>query len=166
MSKKINRNDLCPCGSKKKYKQCCLNKAEQTARYTSEGKFKFSAKVISATSTSSVGENCSRLFQRLTENLAHEQKNTTGATYAITKNKEITSKKLLNKAKAKQDRIVTEKLKHHDFQILPSANQECIPQYAETEKIQDTSFVPEKFIPTQQDFRIQENHPTSSEEEN
>lgn len=25
-SKKIGRNDVCPCGSGKKYKQCCLNK--------------------------------------------------------------------------------------------------------------------------------------------
>lgn len=25
--KKINRNDPCPCGSGKKYKQCCINKA-------------------------------------------------------------------------------------------------------------------------------------------
>lgn len=23
---KVKRNDLCPCGSKKKYKKCCLNK--------------------------------------------------------------------------------------------------------------------------------------------
>ncbi|MBD3810221.1 MAG: SEC-C domain-containing protein, partial [Sulfuricurvum sp.] len=23
---KIGRNDLCPCGSGKKYKKCCLNK--------------------------------------------------------------------------------------------------------------------------------------------
>lgn len=25
----IGRNDPCPCGSGKKYKQCCLNKAEK-----------------------------------------------------------------------------------------------------------------------------------------
>jgi uncharacterized protein YecA (UPF0149 family) len=25
-SKKIGRNDPCPCGSGKKYKKCCLNK--------------------------------------------------------------------------------------------------------------------------------------------
>ena len=28
MAKKIGRNDLCPCGSGKKYKHCCMN-AEQ-----------------------------------------------------------------------------------------------------------------------------------------
>ncbi len=27
--KKIGRNDPCPCGSGKKYKKCCMNKAEQ-----------------------------------------------------------------------------------------------------------------------------------------
>lgn len=26
--KKIGRNDPCPCGSGKKYKKCCLNKAD------------------------------------------------------------------------------------------------------------------------------------------
>ncbi len=29
MAKKIGRNDPCPCGSGKKYKQCCLNKVEE-----------------------------------------------------------------------------------------------------------------------------------------
>ena len=47
MSKKINRNDPCPCGSGKKYKQCCLNK-ETVKTYTPEGKRKFKAKVISS----------------------------------------------------------------------------------------------------------------------
>lgn len=26
MNKKVNRNDPCPCGSGKKYKNCCINK--------------------------------------------------------------------------------------------------------------------------------------------
>ena len=26
---KIGRNDLCPCGSEKKYKKCCLEKDEK-----------------------------------------------------------------------------------------------------------------------------------------
>lgn len=33
--KKINRNDLCPCGSGKKYKKCCLESAEYE-KYTDE----------------------------------------------------------------------------------------------------------------------------------
>jgi hypothetical protein len=28
---KIGRNELCPCGSKKKYKKCCLPKQQQAA---------------------------------------------------------------------------------------------------------------------------------------
>lgn len=28
-SEKIGRNDLCPCGSGKKYKRCCLDKQNQ-----------------------------------------------------------------------------------------------------------------------------------------
>ena len=28
MGKKIGRNDPCPCGSGKKYKKCCLGKAD------------------------------------------------------------------------------------------------------------------------------------------
>lgn len=31
MDKKINRNDPCPCGSGKKYKQCCIDKPMQKA---------------------------------------------------------------------------------------------------------------------------------------
>ncbi len=28
---KIGRNELCPCGSGKKYKKCCLDKLEQVS---------------------------------------------------------------------------------------------------------------------------------------
>jgi SEC-C motif len=46
MNKKIGRNDPCPCGSGKKYKQCCLSTA--TTPSTSLGKAKkFKAKLIS-----------------------------------------------------------------------------------------------------------------------
>ena len=30
---KVGRNDLCPCGSGRKYKQCCANKAEHISRF-------------------------------------------------------------------------------------------------------------------------------------
>jgi|LakMenE01Jun11ns_1017448.scaffolds.fasta_scaffold9867676_3 uncharacterized protein len=42
MNKKIGRNDPCPCGSGKKYKNCCLPKDKPS------GKKKFSAKLLSA----------------------------------------------------------------------------------------------------------------------
>lgn len=40
MDKKVGRNDPCPCGSGKKYKNCCMQK--------DKGPKKFSAKVISS----------------------------------------------------------------------------------------------------------------------
>ncbi len=45
MSEKIGRNDPCPCGSGKKYKNCCLTK--ETSKY-SQGKRKFSATWVNA----------------------------------------------------------------------------------------------------------------------
>ena len=42
MNQKIGRNDPCPCGSGKKYKQCCLLKK------TSGGKRKLAAKWLNA----------------------------------------------------------------------------------------------------------------------
>ncbi len=38
MNEKIGRNDPCPCGSGKKYKQCCINKPKAP---------KFKAKLLS-----------------------------------------------------------------------------------------------------------------------
>ena len=32
-NKKIGRNDLCPCGSGKKYKHCCMNKEQEVKRF-------------------------------------------------------------------------------------------------------------------------------------
>ncbi|NGX62380.1 MAG: hypothetical protein K940chlam9_01877, partial [Chlamydiae bacterium] len=46
---KVGRNDPCPCGSGKKYKNCCMKKdqEEQTAvKYTPSGKRKFKATVL------------------------------------------------------------------------------------------------------------------------
>jgi hypothetical protein len=38
---KIGRNDLCPCGSGKKYKHCCLLRKEQTRdRLLNEARYK------------------------------------------------------------------------------------------------------------------------------
>lgn len=48
MAKKVGRNDLCPCGSGKKYKNCCMKKEQEqvAAKYTAGGKRKFKAKVL------------------------------------------------------------------------------------------------------------------------
>jgi len=45
MIEKAGRNDPCPCGSGKKYKNCCLLKEQQ--KKTPLGGRKFTAKVIS-----------------------------------------------------------------------------------------------------------------------
>jgi hypothetical protein len=48
MDKKVGRNDPCPCGSGKKYKNChmLLEKERAAAKYTPAGKRKIKAKVI------------------------------------------------------------------------------------------------------------------------
>ena len=46
MVDKIGRNDPCPCGSGKKYKNCCLQK--QQPKGSSLGRRKITAKVLSA----------------------------------------------------------------------------------------------------------------------
>lgn len=48
MTEKAGRNDPCPCGSGKKYKQCCMkNEKTKSASYTPQGVRKFTAKVLS-----------------------------------------------------------------------------------------------------------------------
>jgi len=32
-NKKVGRNDICPCGSNKKYKKCCLENDQQKLKY-------------------------------------------------------------------------------------------------------------------------------------
>lgn len=50
MDKKVGRNDPCPCGSGKKYKNCHMGQeAESKKTYTEAGKRKFTAKVITST---------------------------------------------------------------------------------------------------------------------
>lgn len=53
MEKKVGRNDPCPCGSGKKYKNCHYGKeTEKKPTYTPTGKRKFTAKVISVSDKS------------------------------------------------------------------------------------------------------------------
>lgn len=48
MNKKVGRNDPCPCGSGKKYKNChmLIDHESSSAKYTAAGKRKIKAKVI------------------------------------------------------------------------------------------------------------------------
>lgn len=41
MRKGIGRNDLCPCGSGKKYKKCCLDNADQDTTSEFQSKYRF-----------------------------------------------------------------------------------------------------------------------------
>lgn len=43
MRKGIGRNDLCPCGSGKKYKKCCLGNADQDTTSEFQSKYRFEA---------------------------------------------------------------------------------------------------------------------------
>lgn len=54
MNHKPGRNDPCPCGSGKKYKNCCMlkEKEQAAAKYTAAGKRKFKARVLSTTDKS------------------------------------------------------------------------------------------------------------------
>lgn len=156
MTKKVNRNDPCPCGSNKKYKQCCLKKDSQPARYTSEGKFKFSAEVVNP---NTAGNSCTQLFQRLSGSISSEQKQVVDKYYEITKNKTPLGKKTIKKAKSKEDRLVSEQLKKHDFQVMDT-NLSLDPSN------RGDDFVTEEFIPTQEDYRISENSDSDLEENN
>lgn len=58
MNDKIGRNDPCPCGSGKKYKQCCMQKQS-----TPKGKKKFTAKLISSGGMKKEEDLSKRLMQ-------------------------------------------------------------------------------------------------------
>ncbi len=50
MNQKVGRNDPCPCGSGKKYKNCCMGKEQAPKTYTPTGKRKFKATVLNTSS--------------------------------------------------------------------------------------------------------------------
>ncbi|UOB76163.1 SEC-C domain-containing protein [Chlamydia psittaci] len=154
--KKVNRNDPCPCGSNKKYKQCCLKKDSQPARYTSEGKFKFSAEVVNS---SAADNSCTQLFQRLSGSITSEQKQAVDTYYEITKNKTPIGKKTIKKVQSKEDRLISEQLKKHNFQVMDTS-------LSVDPSGRGENFVTEEFIPTQEDYRISENTDSDLEENN
>ncbi len=138
MSKKVGRNDPCPCGSGKKYKNCCFKNKNQVARYTAEGKFKFSAEVV--TGSGKEQDSCTQLFQRVAaDSLTAEHKEALGAYHRITKNKEVLGKKAIRKAKAKEERNISDKLQQHSFSVMDVSS---TPDQG-----------PEEFIPTDEDYR-------------
>lgn len=143
MLKKPNRNDPCPCGSGKKYKQCCLKSQTQTVRHTPDGKFKFSVTTLPTTSYST--ESFTKLFQQSVDSVIPEQKEVKNK-FLITKNKELVGKRAIRKAKAKEERIVSEKLSQHEFQVMDTAtSDDTTPSSQNQESV---------FLPTQEDYRV------------
>ena len=143
MLKKPNRNDPCPCGSGKKYKQCCLKSQTQTVRHTPDGKFKFSVTTLPTTSYST--ESFTKLFQQSVDSFIPEQKEVKNK-FLITKNKELVGKRAIRKAKAKEERIISEKLSQHEFQVMDTAtSDDTTPSSQNQESV---------FLPTQEDYRV------------
>lgn len=159
MSKKNNRNDPCPCGSNKKYKQCCLQKNQQSARYTSEGKFKFSAEVLSHQGDDQQS-HYTQLFQKLADNHTHTQQQAANKYHVITKNNP--SKKAIKKAKTQEERLLSQELNKHTFQVM-DIHSDSAQAFTEPLK-QEATFVPESFIPTQEDYLIKEKMDSDLEE--
>jgi hypothetical protein len=69
MNTKVGRNDPCPCGSGKKYKQCCLAKEKATPGISGLKK-KFTAKLLSQPKPIDLME---RTFGAAIENIEKEQ---------------------------------------------------------------------------------------------
>lgn len=143
MLKKPNRNDPCPCGSGKKYKQCCLKSQTQTVRHTPDGKFKFSVTTLPTTSYST--DSFTKLFQQSVDSVIPEQKEVKNK-FLITKNKELVGKRAIRKAKAKEERIISEKLSQHEFQVMDTTtSDDTTPSSQNQESV---------FLPTQEDYRV------------
>ena len=143
MLKKPNRNDPCPCGSGKKYKQCCLKSQTQTVRHTPDGKFKFSVTTLPTTSYST--ESFTKLFQQSVDSVIPEQKEVKNK-FLITKSKELVGKRAIRKAKAKEERIISEKLSQHEFQVMDTTtSDDTTPSSQNQESV---------FLPTQEDYRV------------
>lgn len=143
MLKKPNRNDPCPCGSGKKYKQCCLKSQTQTVRHTPDGKFKFSVTTLPTTSYST--ESFTKLFQQSVDSVIPEQKEGKNK-FLITKNKELVGKRAIRKAKAKEERIISEKLSQHEFQVMDTATSDDTTSSSQNQE--------SVFLPTQEDYRV------------
>lgn len=117
MSAKISRNASCPCGSNKKYKQCCLHKQTRTADHTPEGKFKFSATLLKGDES---GERSFSIFQKVSASLATSQGSELleKFNHSISKNKAGVGKRTVRSIKAKEDREIRQKLQQHSFEKM------------------------------------------------
>lgn len=150
MSKKVNRNDPCPCGSGKKYKQCCLSKEAQVSRHTQDGKFKFTAEVFNANHQAKYQDLAKKFATSLPQT---SQKSTFDLN--ITKNKTV-GKKTVRKAQAKTDRELSENLKQHSFETAVFSKEE-LDNYNQEKNRQKELLDENKFEQTEKDFRSNSN---------
>ena len=66
--------------------------------------------------------------------------------FLITKNKELVGKRAIRKAKAKEERIISEKLSQHEFQVMDTAtSDDTTPSSQNQESV---------FLPTQEYYRV------------
>ncbi|EPP33382.1 putative preprotein translocase secA subunit, partial [Chlamydia psittaci C6/98] len=79
--------------------------------------------------------------------------------YEITKNKTPIGKKTIKKVQSKEDRLISEQLKKHNFQVMDTS-------LSVDPSGRGENFVTEEFIPTQEDYRISENTDSDLEENN
>lgn len=140
MSKqKFNRNDPCSCGSGKKYKQCCLLKENYVAKYTSQGKMKFSAVVLKDNSL-----DCIEVFKKYSSKEGQESLEKNLQKYSISKEKlSKMSKKQLKQLEKDEEKKYVEKLQEHSFEVLDTNTKE--------ESVKGKN---DTFIPSDEDFRI------------
>ncbi len=129
---KFNRNAPCSCGSGKKYKQCCLLKKNSVAKYDSHGRMKFSAVVLKNSSL-----DCVNLFKKYSNRENKEVLEGKLKEYSISKERlSKMSKKQLKQLEKEEEEKCVEKLKEHSFEVLDAVKEK------------------EKFIPSDEDFRI------------
>lgn len=155
MSKKMNRNSPCHCGSGKKYKNCCIHKDSQPAKHTADGKFKFSAEVLSKEQQAEY----SSVFAQLASSVAESSSRPTLASqklqYQITKNKGGLGKKTIRNLKAKEERETNKKLQQHSFSFM-NLDTGTISAVENKEEDQSSADDIQKFIPTTEDYRKSE----------
>ncbi|WP_323744737.1 YecA family protein [Candidatus Clavichlamydia salmonicola] len=127
MKEKTNRNDPCPCGSGKKYKQCCLLKKQQEqqpAKYGHDGKLKFTAQLAS-----SGLERSLKVFQNFSSQIQQQVEE------AQNKNRIKSSNQKANET------------------LMPNNESSGLFQHS-FQKMQDVKEEEPEFVPTSIDFRV------------
>ncbi len=81
MTEKTGRNDPCPCGSGKKFKQCCLNKTTGKKKLTAKWLNPLGPNLMERTfgnsisSTGKIPPSLPQAFQKLSEAIVENEEN-------------------------------------------------------------------------------------------